>query len=50
MVGTFLIEESIGSLFKRAIGYGYQQVISEHANVQGTKATSEKVTNMVGTF
>ncbi|WP_158561205.1 hypothetical protein [Emticicia sp. C21] len=28
-VGTFLNESNTGSLFKRAIGYTYQQVVSE---------------------
>ncbi|MBA4848757.1 helix-turn-helix domain-containing protein [Emticicia sp. BO119] len=45
-----------GSLFKRAIGYTCQQVVSESVrasatNTESEKVTSsEKVTNMVGTF
>ena len=38
------------SLFKRAVGYTYQQIVSDSARVATTKTEPEKVTNMVGTF
>ena len=38
------------NLYKRAIGYTYQQVVSESVQVPATQAASEKVTNTVGTF
>jgi hypothetical protein len=38
------------SLYKRAIGYTYQQVVSESVQVPATQAASEKVANPVATF
>ncbi len=38
------------SLFKRAIGHIYQQVVLQSFTVPATKTELKKVTNMVGTF
>ncbi|WP_158561360.1 hypothetical protein [Emticicia sp. C21] len=40
----------VSSLFKRAISYTNQQIVSEAMKVPATKMEPEKVTNMVGTF
>ncbi|MBA4851977.1 hypothetical protein [Emticicia sp. BO119] len=38
------------AVFKRVIGYTYQQIVSEFVKITGAKTFPEKVTNMVGTF
>jgi hypothetical protein len=38
------------SLYKRAIGYTYQQVVSESVQISATQTESEKVANPVATF
>jgi hypothetical protein len=42
--------KAAGRVFKRAIGYSYQQVVSEYIKVSATKTPSEKVDNTVTTF
>ena len=42
--------EVAGSLYRRAIGYTFQQVVSEFVKAPATKGEPEKVPNMVGTF
>jgi len=37
-------------VFRRGIGYSYQQIVSEFVKVSAIQAASEKVTSTVGTF
>ncbi len=38
------------SLFRRAVGYSYEQIVSEYVRVADNEGESKKVTNALGTF
>jgi hypothetical protein len=49
--GTVVADMKVAeSLYKRAIGYTYAQVVTEYVRITVTQKEPEKVTNTVGTF